>query len=114
MNRRFGELFDGAKVVLRRLGQLLKFSRGGSWLLPARKSLIHRLAVFKNVQLCWKGLQFFALITISHAKLDFGERVEHIQLGERPGIDAVDLRRVIRHDGVEPAASPRPAGGRAK
>ena len=42
------------------------------------------------------------------------EAGEHVELGERQAVQAVEAHRVAGDHGVEPAAAPRPAGGGAE
>ena len=45
---------------------------------------------------------------------DLGEAVEHVELGQRDAVDAVDLHRLADQHGIEPAAAARPAGDGAE
>ena len=54
-----------------------------------------------------------AIEFVGHAHLDLIELIEHIELGDRQAVEAVDLHRVAADHAVEPAAAPASAGGGA-
>ena len=50
---------------------------------------------------------------VGRADVDVIEAVEHVELGQRERVEAVDADAVAHGDGVVPAAAARPAGDRA-
>src|SRR5881628_2166443 len=52
-----------------------------------------------------------AAVPVGDADLQSLALVEDVELGEGHRVEAVDARRVAPDNGVEPAATPRPAGG---
>src|SRR5207237_9219461 len=50
-------------------------------------------------------IERFPVEAVADAYRDFGERVEHVQLGDRESGEPVDPHGVAHHHGVEPAAA---------
>ena len=58
--------------------------------------------------------QGLAVEFVGRADFDHRHRVESVEVGDGKFVDAIDHRRVMRGDCVEPSAAARPAGGRAE
>src|SRR5579875_1532464 len=78
--------------------------------LPALHLLIDRLAGGEVVERSGKAVNDFSAQIVGCTDLDGGECIEHIELGNDRGIQAVQLCDEAARHGIEPAAAPLPAG----
>ena len=68
--------------------------------------------MFQHPRIRGQRLVTPAVVLVGHADLEDGQRVQHVELGHGPEIDAVDRAGVAAHDGIEPAAASGPPRGR--
>ncbi len=64
----------------------------------------------RSLETAGKALDGAPVELVADADLDLVERVEHVELGQRDAVEAVDLGGVARGEGVEPAAAAGPSG----
>ena len=81
---------------------------------PAGKRLVDRLARLEDGEVGRHVADGLALALVGDAHLDLGEAIEHVQLREREGVEAVHAHRIAHDHGVEPAAAARAPGDGAE
>src|SRR5471032_3179228 len=79
-------------------------------LAPAFEGLPDRLQLGLRAHGEGEALDALAVELVGDADLDLLLAVEHVELGQRNAVDAVQLHRLAHHHRIEPAAAPRPAG----
>ena len=112
---RAGQFRDSPHVIpcLRQADRESFFAFCGR-LLPARQSLVDRLAVRQLRGVARRNVERFPFEPVGDADLDRIDRVESVEIRDRELVDAIDHRGIASRDGVEPAAAPRAAGRRAE
>ena len=108
-----GHFFEPRDVAPRRLGQILVPPHASGRRRPARHRFVHRLARASCATSDGNSVSVRLPQRVRRADLDALEAVEHVELGQRQRVEAVDADAVAHGDRVVPAAAPRPAGDRA-
>ncbi len=80
----------------------------------AGQFLVHGLDVGVAVDGQGRPVEHLAIEAVAGAELHHGQPVEDVQLGDAETGDAAVQYGAAHADGVEPAAAPGPAGGRAE
>ena len=80
---------------------------------PARHRFVDRLAAASCPTSDGNSVSVRAAAAVRRADVDALEAVEHVELGQRQAVEAVDARGVADRDRVEPAAAARAPGDRA-
>src|SRR6185437_9710214 len=105
-----GKLLHRTQIGTRRGWQLVPVADTGRRFLPTRELEVDRLALVPAVSIERRQLTPLAAIFVGDADLDGIQPVQHIELGDRQAIDAVDLCGTLQCNQVDPAAATRAAG----
>ena len=110
-----GDLFEQRDVALRFARQVLVArdagGRRGSSRAASRRPARTRRAASRSAG---HSLTRRCRAAVAGAHADLVEPVEHVELGQRQRVEAVDARGVAHRHGVVPAAAARPAGRRRR
>ena len=94
VDRRFDQLLDAADVLDRGRRQVGPGAGAPRALGPALHRLVDRLDPGLRTLEAGRWSMALAVEPVADADLDLGEAVEHVELGQRDAVDAVDLDRL--------------------
>ena len=98
-------------VLARGARQFAQISYSERRRFPTRQGFVNGLDAAKILRHSGKGIALLSVKVVTNANLNFIERIEHVEFGQRNGSEAVNLSRVARRERVEPSAPPRTSCG---
>src|SRR3954471_2540290 len=108
------EILQTVQIGARSSGKIGQLSSCAGRALPTWVGLVDRLYPSERVHLSRHLLAQFASQPVHGSDRDFGEGIEHVELGHRQPGESVGPGGVTHHGGVEPAAAPWPPSYRSK
>src|SRR5262249_42878437 len=109
-HRAADQLLDAAHILDAGRRQLGEGAGAARALAPALESLPHRRELALRAHGEGEALDALAVELVADAGLDLLEAVQHVELGERDAVDAVQLHGLAHQHRIEPAAAAAPAG----
>src|SRR5690606_38244967 len=113
-HRRADQLLDVADILDRLRRKIVPAARAGGGALPALERLVDRLDARLRALAGRQVVDDLAVEPVAGADLDFVHAVEHVELGQRDALDAVDGDGLAHQHRVEPAATALAPGNGAE